>query len=125
MPGVEPRREGLTQSAPAQASAHADDWRGSPVRAGFVTGYWSSKDDAGLSMFIFKTEAAARCMSEQAAAAFLTESRSIASKCARSWRTRDTPRGGGRHAAVARGRGVRGGRGARRGVPVRRPAGRL
>jgi hypothetical protein len=33
---------------------------------GFVTGYWTSKDNTGLSMFIFETEEAANRMSEQA-----------------------------------------------------------
>jgi hypothetical protein len=33
---------------------------------GFVTGYWTSKDDTGLSIFIFDTEEAANLMSEQA-----------------------------------------------------------
>jgi len=35
---------------------------------GFVTGYWTSKGDTGLSMFIFETEEAANGMSEQARA---------------------------------------------------------
>jgi hypothetical protein len=35
---------------------------------GFVTGYWTTKDDTALSMFIFETQEDARRMSEQAAA---------------------------------------------------------
>jgi hypothetical protein len=35
----------------------------------FVTGYWTTKGDTALSMFIFQTEEAANRMSEQAAAA--------------------------------------------------------
>ncbi len=32
---------------------------------GFVTGYWTRKDDDGLSMTIFESEEAARAASEQ------------------------------------------------------------
>ena len=35
---------------------------------GFVSGYWTVKDDTALSMFMFETEEAASLMSEQAAA---------------------------------------------------------
>jgi hypothetical protein len=35
---------------------------------GFVTGYWTTKGDTALSMFMFETEEAANRMSEQAAA---------------------------------------------------------
>jgi hypothetical protein len=33
---------------------------------GFISGYWTTKDDTALSMFIFETEEAATRMSEQA-----------------------------------------------------------
>jgi hypothetical protein len=36
---------------------------------GFVTGYWTSKDDTGLSMFIFDSEEAANGMSQLAKSA--------------------------------------------------------
>jgi hypothetical protein len=32
---------------------------------GFVTGYWTRKDDTGLSMIVFESEEAARAASEQ------------------------------------------------------------
>ena len=32
---------------------------------GFVTGYWTRKDDTGLSMGVFESEEAATAMSEQ------------------------------------------------------------
>jgi hypothetical protein len=32
---------------------------------GFVTGYWTRKDDTGLSMVVFESEEAANAMSEQ------------------------------------------------------------
>ncbi len=32
---------------------------------GFVTGYWTRKDNSGLSMIIFESEDAANAMSEQ------------------------------------------------------------
>jgi hypothetical protein len=35
---------------------------------GFVTGYWTTKDNSALSIFMFETEEAATRMSEQAAA---------------------------------------------------------
>jgi hypothetical protein len=35
---------------------------------GFVTGYWTIKDDTGLTMLIFETEDAANQMSQQAPA---------------------------------------------------------
>jgi hypothetical protein len=35
---------------------------------GFVAGYWTIKDDTGLTMLIFETEEAANIMSEQAKA---------------------------------------------------------
>jgi hypothetical protein len=35
---------------------------------GFVAGYWTIKDDTGLTMLIFDTEEAALAMSEQAKA---------------------------------------------------------
>jgi hypothetical protein len=35
---------------------------------GFVAGYWTIKDDTGLTMLIFDTEEAAQAMSEQAKA---------------------------------------------------------
>ena len=35
---------------------------------GFVAGYWTIKDDSGLTMLIFESEAAAQAMSEQAKA---------------------------------------------------------
>ena len=35
---------------------------------GFVAGYWTVKDNGGLTMLIFETEAAAQAMSEQAKA---------------------------------------------------------
>jgi len=36
---------------------------------GFVTGYWTTKGDSALSMFVFETEDAATQMSRQAASA--------------------------------------------------------
>jgi hypothetical protein len=33
---------------------------------GFVAGYWTTKDDTALSMFMFETDQAAERMSEQA-----------------------------------------------------------
>jgi hypothetical protein len=35
---------------------------------GFIAGYWTIKDDSGLTMLIFETEQAAQAMSEQAKA---------------------------------------------------------
>lgn len=35
---------------------------------GFVTGYWTTKDNTALSIFVFETEEAASRMSEQASA---------------------------------------------------------
>lgn len=35
---------------------------------GFITGYWTIKDDTGLTMLIFETEDAANRMSQQAQA---------------------------------------------------------
>jgi hypothetical protein len=35
---------------------------------GFVTGYWTRRDNTALSMFMFETEEAAHRLSEQAAA---------------------------------------------------------
>jgi hypothetical protein len=32
---------------------------------GFVNGYWTRKDDTGMSMLVFESEDAARAMSEQ------------------------------------------------------------
>jgi hypothetical protein len=32
---------------------------------GFVAGYWTRKDDAGLSMIVFESEGAANAVSEQ------------------------------------------------------------
>ena len=32
---------------------------------GFVTGYWTIKDNTGLTLLIFETEDAANCMSQQ------------------------------------------------------------
>ena len=56
---------------------------------GFVTGYWTRKDDSGLAMVVFESEEAASGMVERTPRCFLTQSHSATSRSVRSWCTPD------------------------------------
>jgi hypothetical protein len=58
----------ITDSAAAERAVHEQLVPRVSQAPGFITGYWTAKGDAAVSMFIFETEQAAQGMSEAAAA---------------------------------------------------------
>ena len=58
----------ITDSEAAERALHEQLVPRVSRAPGFVTGYWTIKGSAALSMFVFETEEAATRMSEQAAA---------------------------------------------------------
>ena len=50
----------------AERALHEQLVPGVSQAPGFVTGYWTMKDNTGLTMIIFESEDAANAMSEQA-----------------------------------------------------------
>jgi hypothetical protein len=62
----------ITDAEAAARALHQQLVPGVSRAPGFVTGYWTTKANTALSIFIFQTEEAANRMSEQAAAAVPT-----------------------------------------------------
>ena len=57
----------ITDSAAAERAVNEQLVPRVSQAPGFITGYWTAKGDAAVSMFIFETEQAAQGMSEAAA----------------------------------------------------------
>ncbi|HEV2980295.1 MAG TPA: hypothetical protein VGX51_02595 [Solirubrobacteraceae bacterium] len=55
----------INDEEPAMAQLRDEVVPGVSQAPGFVTGYWTRKDDSGLSMVIFDSEEAANGMSER------------------------------------------------------------